>query len=730
LDPGDRRVCAARDDEFARHHLKNRYWAGALLCPLAAAAADEAQPPPTLAFHTPSTQIVVTGTREKQSLAETPEAVGSVDEQTIRADRPTHPSQIMSQVPGVAVAVTNGEGHTTAIRQPFTTNPVYLYLEDGVPIRSTGFFNHNALYEIDIPAAGGIEITRGPGTALYGSDAIGGIINVLTPTPPASFDAYASPDVGSFGWRRLIAGIGNASLSDAWRGDANFTHTDGWRDATSYDRRSALARWDHTGTGGLAVKTTLAYSHVDQQTGANSPLIRDDYLDHATVNYLPIAFRKVDALRLVSAWEKEFGGTLWSLTPYVRDNRMDLLATFMLNSDPTEAKTSNRSAGLLAKWRHDFGDAWRTRLIAGVDIDYSPGKREEDRLNVSPTGSGASRMFTSYTVGPRVYDYDVTFQGVSPYVHGEFSPLAPLRVSAGLRFDSLEYRFDNRFATTPIAVPGAFPGLRFYGQADDTTKRFTHTTPKVGATYAINQDFSLYASYNQGFRAPSEGQLFRPSAATSAAAANVLTASSLDLKPIRAEQWQGGVRGRVGIVSFDAVAYRLDKRDDIVTFRDTATNFTQNVNAGHTRHEGVELGATVELARSWLLDVAWSRAKHEYVDWVTAQGDFSGKEIESAPRTLGNVRLTWVPVAQARVTAEWVRVGPYWMDAANTTRYEGHDLVNVRANWPLSKALSLFGSVTNVADKRYADSASISSSTPVYSPGLPRAYYAGATFRW
>ena len=124
--------------------------------------------------------VTVTATREKELITETPEAVGTVSGETIKADRPTHPSQIMSQIPGVAVAVTNGEGHTTSIRQPFTTNSVYLFLEDGVPIRSTGFFNHNALYEINIPQAGGIEVIRGPGSALYGSDAIGGIINVLT----------------------------------------------------------------------------------------------------------------------------------------------------------------------------------------------------------------------------------------------------------------------------------------------------------------------------------------------------------------------------------------------------------------------------------------------------------------------------------------------------------------------------------------------------------------------
>ena len=87
-------------------------------------------------------QVTVTGTREKSLLNETPAAVGAISGDTVRQDRPNHPAQIMSQIPGVAVAVTNGEGHTTSIRHPFTTNPVYLFLEDGIPIRSTGFFNH------------------------------------------------------------------------------------------------------------------------------------------------------------------------------------------------------------------------------------------------------------------------------------------------------------------------------------------------------------------------------------------------------------------------------------------------------------------------------------------------------------------------------------------------------------------------------------------------------------
>jgi iron complex outermembrane receptor protein len=682
-----------------------------------------------LALHSPQTRIVVTGTREKELLSETPASVGVIEGESVRQDRPTHPAQVMGQVPGVAVAVTNGEGHTAAIRQPFTTNPVYLYLEDGIPIRSTGFFNHNSLYEINIPVAGGVEVTRGPGTALYGSDAIGGIINVLTRTP-GQREVYGSPDFGSFGWRRLIAGGGDAYDRDAWRADLNVTHTDGWRDATAYDRQSGVARWDHSFESGATAKTVLTFSHVDQQTGANSPLVEDDYRNHPTRNYLPIAYRKVNALRLSTAWEREWGGTLFSVTPYVRDNSMDLLASFMLNFDPTVYTTKNQSFGVLAKWRRDFPGEQRARLIAGVDVDVSPGSRAEDRLDVTPTGSGAQRVFSTYTVGPRVYDYDVTFHGVSPYLHGEISPLEGLRVAAGVRFDSLGYRFDNRREGAPIAVPGAFPGLRFYGQAGDATKTFTHTSPKLGATYTLAKDMHLYTSYNHGFRVPSEGQLFRPSAATSAAAAEALVRSALDLKPIKAQQAELGIRGLAGVLHYDVVAYRLQKRDDILTFRDTATNFTQTVNAGRTLHQGIEAGVGARLTPQLSIDVAYSHARHTYEDWVTSGGDFTGKEIEAAPRTLGNVRLNWTPAEGARVTLEWVRIGAYWMDAADTTRYPGHDLANVRAYWPVMKNVAVFGSITNLADKRYADSASITSSTPVYSPGLPRAYYAGAEFKW
>ena len=137
------------------------------------------------------------------------------------------PAEVMGRVPGVWVSAAGGEGHTTAIRQPETTKPMYLFLEDGVPTRSTGFFNHNALYEVNVPQAERIEVLKGPGTALYGSDAIGGVINVETRARLArARTAEASLEGGALRLDARCSSAGSDSRGDdGVRADLNLTRT-------------------------------------------------------------------------------------------------------------------------------------------------------------------------------------------------------------------------------------------------------------------------------------------------------------------------------------------------------------------------------------------------------------------------------------------------------------------------------------------------------------------------
>jgi outer membrane receptor protein involved in Fe transport len=694
-----------------------------------------------------SQSVTVTATRQAVSLSESPWSVGVIDQESISVTKPTHPSELLSQVPGVAVSVTNGEGHQTAIRQGFTTSPVYLFLEDGIPIRATGNFNHNALYEVNIPSAASVEVIRGPASALYGSDAIGGVVNVITRTPSTRAGGNGSLEMGQWGYRRLLAGADSGEGSaGALRLDVNLTSTDGWRQNTGYDRRSFNLRWDSQLSPTTRVKTIIGMTSIDQETGANSPLPMPLYLEDPTVNLRSPAYRKVDALRFSSSFEHDLGGgQQLSLTPYLRRNKMDLNGSFNFTGDARIEDTEVFSAGLLATYRRDFHDAYRSRLIVGLDLDRSPSKRLETKIAMSSqidarasTSSDASlrglyTQYTGYSLGARMYDYEVNYRNLSPYAHWEFSPLPAMRLSAGLRRDQSSYTMDNQ------ANPGYFTvaGREYYLPASAEAD-FARWVPKLGMVYQLSAQSQWYASYNHGFRTPSESQLFRGGRSASGgslsarqAEAQALFNAASQLKAIKAEQFEWGLRGSQQQIQYEVVAYQLTKSDDLLNQRD-ATGYSVQTNNGTTKHRGIEVLVGTRLSPAWRFDAAASYASHRYEQWISGGTDFSGKNIESAPRTLANLRLSGQLVAGLNAQLEWVHVGSYNLDQANQFgKYPGHGLWNLRMSMALGADASLFLRAMNVADKRYADSASQSNAAGgLYAPGLPRTLYAGIQARW
>lgn len=664
-------------------------------------------------------EVTVTGTREGELKSETPAAISTIKGATIEAVKPAHPSEIVSRVPGAVMMPTNGEGHTTGIRQPIGTDAVYSYLEDGIPTRATGFFNHNALFEVNVPQADGIEVTRGPGSALQGSDAIGAVFNVLTKAPSATPEAKVTAEAGSFGWMRFLGTASDTFGDTGLRGDLNLTHTDGWRDKTEYNRQSATFRVDSATGPDTTIKALVSATNADMDTGANARLTKTDYQNNPTANYHSIAFRRVAAFRASVAVEHETGDDLVSLTPFVRYNQMDLLPTYQLSSDPVIQNSGHASLGLQARWRRDF-TPWRTRLITGADLDYSPGWHSDDRISTSKSGS----YFTGYSRGATIYDYDVTYMQASPYVHGETSPIPDLRLSAGLRGDIMRYDYDNHLST------GAFAsglGTTFY-RPGSTTRDYSHLSPSLGATYALDPALNVFGRYKHSFRAPSESQLFRSGA----------TADTLHLQPVKVDNYEMGLRGPdKGAVTWEVAAYRMIKRDDILSLKENGTT-TAATNNGKTRHYGVEAALGWQFLPDWRVDGSTSYARHRYVSWVATSGNttsnYSGNDISLAPRTVSSLALGWSPksgdLAGLTLEGEWTHLGPYKMDDANTNTYQGHHLFNLRGAYQLTDDIEVFGRVMNLLDTRWATVAQFTSNREEFAPGLPRTIFAGITARF
>jgi iron complex outermembrane receptor protein len=163
------------------------------------------------------------------------------------------------------------------------------------------------------------------------------------------------------------------------------------------------------------------------------------------------------------------------------------------------------------------------------------------------------------------------------------------------------------------------------------------------------------------------------------------------------------------------------------------------VNNGKTSHRGVELGLSAALLDKLRLSGAFSYARHRYEEWEAVVAgvnrDFSGNEIESAPRVLANLSLDYAPVLLngGKLVLEWVHLGSYRMDQANTPgqKYDGHDLFHLRGNYYLSREWEVYGRLMNLTDRRYAEAAAYSATNGrEFAPGMPRTAYVGVVYHW
>ena len=146
--------------------------------------------------------VIITSNREQELREETPIGISSINTQTIEDNKPTTIDQVLNQTPGVNMVDLGNEQHTMSIRRPIDYGASYLYLEDGVPIRTSGVFNHNALLEINMANVSKIEIVRGPASSMYGSEAIGGAVNFISKKPTLNQTAGVSIQGNNIGYKR------------------------------------------------------------------------------------------------------------------------------------------------------------------------------------------------------------------------------------------------------------------------------------------------------------------------------------------------------------------------------------------------------------------------------------------------------------------------------------------------------------------------------------------------
>ncbi len=644
--------------------------------------------------------IVVTAERRAQAIDDVAQSITTLGKDDLIRIGADHIAEALARAPGVSLHRGSGAEHLTAIRSPVLTGGAgaasFLFLENGVPLRSPGFANINGLFDAHHEIAGAVEIVRGPSGALYGANAIHGVVNVLTPQPGKDFslsaevlgdteDRYKIKGTvsGGKGAQRLFAGV--SAISEA-----------GYRQDAGLDQQKLTLRHIVDGDN-ISVDTIFSFDSLEQET-AGFIFGRATLLDRTArrTNDFPDAYRDAKSLRFQSTIEARISdSTVLKVTPYGRWNKMEFQQHFL----PSKA-IENNSHWSVGAQNAVYHEAGRLSLIAGIDAEYTEGTLSEFQ--------GRPRIF-SFTQGLH-YDYKVRALNASGFVQGEYLVAPKIYMIAALRVDGTIYDYDN---LTDSGVVGRFLRL------DDKTDRFVTASPKFSLRHEFSENVNAYISYARGARPPQTTDLYRLQ----------INQTGDQARPEQIDSVELGLRARIGErVNIDLAGFWMEKRNFF--FRD-ADGF--NVTNGKTRHAGVEADIRILLHDRLTLENALTYAAHTYrFDRPTGRASESimqGDDIDTAPRVIANTRLRWTPTERAWLEAEWVSVGSYFTDAANDHAYEGHDLLHLRGEAAVTERLSAFLTLRNVTNTLYAERADFAFGSERFFPGEERTFGVGLRYR-
>jgi iron complex outermembrane receptor protein len=501
--------------------------------------------------------VIITANRREQSLEEVPVSVSVVTNQMLKNRHTVTLDDALQHVPGVNITRSqiNIRGSTG---YSYGVGSRVLLLVDGIP-HLTGD-TEDIIWESISPAQiDRVEVVKGAGSALYGSSALGGVINIITSSfthePVTNIrmygGMYSSPTYDSWRWtdkNRMSGGIsfmhGNRTGKLGFNVGGSRTINDG------YKKNDFVKRWNGWARVGYEFSPykslQVNFSILEQHRG-NFLYWRD--LDHALESKPEQTDDNVRSVR-------------WSLGgSYKQFITNDFYFTVKTNFFRSRWEDNTTAAGDFSETgsTSDFG-------VADLQVNYQPTDRHHITGGVLSTVNGVSsrNMFgTRSAFGGAVYAQD------------EFNIFEGFHLSFGGRFDF--QKLEN------------LPGVNQFN-------------PKVGFTYAVFRGTTFRASAGRGFRAPSAAEVF-----TNTEAAGLVIRPNPNLRPERSWSVEGGIRQSFAEFLHADLAVFHNELWDLIEPAFGDDGFVHFFNITRARTTGMEavISANI-LDRIWLSQIGYT----------------------------------------------------------------------------------------------------------------------------
>jgi len=665
--------------------------------------------------------VTVTGTRSERLATEVIGNQASVSGEEVQFISPTHINEALLGIAGANISRNNGQESLISLRSPVFTGAgacgAFLSAQDGIPLRGAGFCNVNELFDGFTEQAGRIEVVRGPGSVLYGSNAMHGVINILS-KEVGDASSYASFEGGSWGYLKFNGSGAFRDGNHGFRITGTAAHDGGYIEESGFNQQKGQLRHEYN-NGEFEITSNVMFTNLDQET-AGYLVGLDLYKDPvaARTNTNPEAFRKAKSFRYWSTISTNVADNVrLQVSPYVRSMDMEFLMHF-LPAQPLE-ENEQKSAGFQSAFYINEGSDFE--IIAGIDGEIGKGELKQTQDNPPTQGFLISRL----PVGKN-YDYEVDTKMIAGFVRGEFDVNDQLAVLGGVRAEHMKYVYDNRMVSGQVdenGVPCAHADGCRYTRPADREDSFNNVSFEAGLLYKIDENNSFFTRYSRGFRAPQSTELYRLQRSQIVA----------NIDSVKLDSIEAGIRGVTDTYSYEISAFYMKK--DNVIFQDNRIN----VDNGKSKHVGVEGMFEYRFPIDVSIRASGSLAKHTYDSDYLAGGTYlpnavnwNGLDIDTAPRNFGSIQLNWAPADKVKAGLEWIWMGSYFMEPTNTFKYEGHNYFNLRVEMEAMENVDVFFRVMNITNVRYAERADYApfGVGERYFVGKPRAFYGGARVRF
>jgi iron complex outermembrane recepter protein len=669
--------------------------------------------------------VVVTASRSTTIKREVPVAISKISQKTINETKATAVYEIINKTPGVLMVNLGNEQHSMSIRQPMTTNSYYLYLEDGLPIRPMGVFNHNALLEINQFNLQSIEVVKGPVSSLYGPEAVGGAVNLISLKPMVQPEFKLGIQADQWGYQRFQA-AGGATIGKIGFHVAGLSslQRSSWMTFSDYNKDNINARIDYNINAKTRLISTLFYGkYYSDMTGTVN---ESDFYNRTYKSTTDFTYRKSDALRSKIVLERDWNeNSHSSFTAFVRNNKLGQNPSYGIKWTPgqTTAKgeiNSNnfKSYGVLAQHNQKF-DFLESALVVGGLFDYSPVDYNAYQIDLKANLNPGGQTVSSYEIVAerpdiRLSDYDAEIYNKAVFAQLSFKPIHNLIITAGGRYDNMSLDYRNNI------------------DASEGNKVYDKVTFKLGVNYNPFEFAGFYGNYSQGFSPPGLTSIFRSKPGTGGSTGTPAE-FYYNLKPAKFNNYEiGGWLSFFGKkLNLEYSLYLMEGRSELLNIRQP-DNSTDYQSAGKTQHKGIEFAVNYCPNPQFKIRIGGTTAQHTFIDFKVSDKPsdpvktLNGFEMPSAPKWTGNSELSYYPkwLPNFRTSVEWQLVSSWYQDQINTVKYDGYNVFNGRIGYQW-KGLEIYMNAMNLTDKLYAYNVSrgnTATAAASYTAAAPRTF--------